>query len=354
MSPNTGKLRIRRDLRRLGLGWLQISAHTRNKRVFEQRSAVVTKLIDDGQVAVLKALKDGRVTLEQLVELDRAQQMTGSNVLGEVAMRAPLFAKWDELAPAMGTSVEGRKRYAVTKAQLKDIAKWPDTMTVKDLVTVDWVALAASWPNSASDWNHVRRAISHFLSVLLNDKYHPIRRQIVAKIPAKKENERVPDVTPAVFYRILEHVREDLKPVFVTLAATGLRVRSEFLRMTDAHVLPATHQLKVPREGKTGERMVAVDPELWPWIRAAIPSPVQYKQLRTHWQRACAAADVSGVVLHDLRHCHAQWATDQGAALTQVQVQLGHTTTAMTGRYAKRREARAAASAVGRAMKRQA
>lgn len=354
-KPLRGKLRIRRDLRRLGLGWLQISAHTRDKRKFEQRNAVVTKLIDDGQIQVLAALKDGHVSIEQLVELDRRNQMTGANVLGEIAMRAPLFATWEAKADEMGKSHEGRKRYEVTRRQL--LAAWgasAETMTVKDLVAVNWLQMAADWPRSASDWNHVRRAISHLLSLILGSKHHPLRHEIMAKIPQRPEHERTPDVTPETFWRVATHLRADIRPVFVTLAATGLRIRSEFLLLQESDLLPATHQIRVPGDLVTRPRYVSVAPDQWSWIAAAVPSPMQYKWLRLHWKRACEAAGVSGVTIHDLRHCHAQWATDGGAQLTQVQVQLGHANPSTTGRYARTRDARSVAEKVGRAMTRPA
>lgn len=349
-KPVRGSFRIRRDLRRLGLGILQISAHTTNLRAYERRNAVVSKLIEDAQVEVLRALQAGRVTIEQLVDLDRRNELQGSKIMGTVAMRQPLWEAWARLMKSSGRSEATGRRYMSTMKQLQE--HLPGNATVGALLGVDWAQLSRDWPHSPSDWNHVRRGVSRLLSLVLGDKYHPLRREIVAKLPTLRENQRVPDITPAVFWRIVEHAREDVRPVFVTLVATGLRVRTEFLRLTSDHLLPLTHQIKVPAEGKTGARIIGVAPELWSTVCAAIPSPVQYKRLRAIWIRACELAEVEGVVLHDLRHAHAQWATDLGAQLTQVQAQLGHTTPIMTARYARSKSTTATAAAVGRALRR--
>ncbi|RTL04101.1 MAG: hypothetical protein EKK62_17040 [Acidimicrobiia bacterium] len=347
--PARGSYRIRRDLRRIGLGMLQISAHTTNQREYERRNAVVGKLIDDAQVDVLRALQAGRVTIEQLVDLDRRNEMRGSQIMGTVAMKRSLWEAWEEMAETAGRKPETGKRYLVSMRQLQ--ALLPASANVGELLVTDWARLSKEWARSPSDWNHVRRAVSRLLSVVLGDKYHPMRREIVARIPILKENQRVPDLSPAVFWRIVGHAREDVRPVFVALVATGLRVRTEFLRMDATNLLPATKQLRVPEEGKTGQRTVSVPAEAWEYVKAAIPSPLQYKRLRALWQAACKAAGVDGVVLHDLRHAHAQWATDMGAQLTQVQQQMGHSTPLMTARYARQRDAKASASAVGRALR---
>ena len=351
-KPARGSYRIRRDLRRIGLGMLQISAHTTNAREYERRNAVVGKLIDDAQVDVLRALQAGRVTIEQLVDLDRRNELRGSQIMATIAMRRPLWETWETTAKTAGQKAETGKRYLVTMRQLQETL--PESAKVGDLLGLDWAQMARDWTRSPSDWNHVRRAVSRLLSVVLGDKYHPLRREIVARIPLLKERQRVPDLSPAVFWRIVGHAREDVRPVFVTLVATGLRVRTEFLRMDETALLHATKALRVPMEGKTGERTVSVPADLWGYVRAAIPCPVQYKRLRELWQSACKAAGVEGVVLHDLRHAHAQWATDMGARLTQVQQQLGHTTPLMTARYARQKDAGATAKAVGRALRRKA
>jgi integrase len=56
------------------------------------------------------------------------------------------------------------------------------------------------------------------------------------------------------------------------------------------------------------------------------------------------------VTLHDLRHCHAQWAADAGLSDAKLQVSLRHATPAMTRRYSKQRDKGDVAQAVGNAL----
>jgi len=69
----------------------------------------------------------------------------------------------------------------------------------------------------------MRRALSSFLTTLLGDKYHPYRRRIITAIPIAHEVGRVPDLTPEVFWKVLEHIPEVYRPCYVALVATGLR-----------------------------------------------------------------------------------------------------------------------------------
>lgn len=132
VKPTRGSYRIRRDLRRLGIGVLQISAHTTNLREFERRNAVVGKLIDDAQVDVLRALQAGRVTIEQLVDLDRRNELRGSQIMATVAMRRPLWETWEATAKGAGQKAETGKRYLVTMRQLRETL--PESAKVGDLL----------------------------------------------------------------------------------------------------------------------------------------------------------------------------------------------------------------------------
>jgi integrase len=55
---------------------------------------------------------------------------------------------------------------------------------------------------------------------------------------------------------------------------------------------------------------------------------------RYHWQRACEAAGISGLRVHDARHSHASWlANDPQTPLANVRDRLGHSSLAITSRY---------------------
>ena len=124
----------------------------------------------------------------------------------------------------------------------------------------------------------------------------------------------------------------------MVLVATGMRV-GEYLRTTTAHLKPAIFGLEVPGT-KTGESRatVFVGERLWPWLEAGIPSPLCYGWMRKYWVRACQAAGISNVRLHDLRHCYGQWAVSVGVPEAAVQTALRHATPEMTRRYTKSRD----------------
>ena len=111
----------------------------------------------------------------------------------------------------------------------------------------------------------------------------------------------------------------------------------------------ATHSISVPGTKTTASAEdAAVHPELWPFIEAAVPSPLRYKALRQHWKAATRAAGVD-VRIHDLRHCFGQWAVNAGVAEAIVQTALRHKTASMTGIYTRQREGRSR-EAVGKVL----
>lgn len=59
----------------------------------------------------------------------------------------------------------------------------------------------------------------------------------------------------------------------------------EYLAHTEADLMPATCSVRIHgTKTAASNATVRVSPKLWPWIRAAVPAPVAYKWLRTHWK----------------------------------------------------------------------
>jgi len=201
-------------------------------------------------------------------------------------------------------------------------------------LALDWKALHATWPGGPSDWNHLRRAVSHFLTMQLGDVHHAFRRAVVKAIPRAKEVERVPDLPPTLFWKIVNAAPPHAQACFVTIAALGLRV-GEYLRLTRDHLLPYSFAVQIPGTKTAGSAATArVDERLWPWVLQGVPSPLHYKWLRLYWKRALKVAGApADLRLHDLRHCYGQWLADAGAPEARIQTGLRHTTAAMTRRY---------------------
>ncbi len=138
-----------------------------------------------------------------------------------------------------------RKRYETSFTALERVGVLKAGATVNDLATVDWTALHATWPGGPSDWNHLRRAVSHFLTMQLGDVHHAFRRAVVKAIPRAKEVERVPDLPPTLFWKIVNAAPTHAQACFVTIAALGLRV-GEYLRLTRDHLLPHSFAVQIP------------------------------------------------------------------------------------------------------------
>lgn len=345
--------RIRRDLSRLGLEPLQITSKAKTKRVYTAQVAIVDALIENSQVAVLDKLARRELTLDRLVEAKRRGELQGDSILTSLALGENLWEAMDKQLPHMGKSKETRKRYAQSRRMFEVKSGLPKGAKVNDLCLVNWAELQDSWGRSASDWMHLRRLVSAFLSKQLGDVFHPFRRAVVAKIPTAAENERVPDLTPAIFGNILAASPEYVRPAFMVLLLTGMRDRSEYLRCTKEHLKPGILAVQPPgTKNRKAKEIIRVAESQWPWIEAGIPSPLKYKRLREHWNKAVKDAGYTDLHLHDLRHALGQWVTDEGIPESKVQDALRHASPAMTRRYTRQKSKGEVAEAVSNVLKR--
>lgn len=118
---------------------------------------------------------------------------------------------------------------------------------------------------------------------------------------------------------------------YVLLAAyTGIR-RGHLLRLTARDV--QGDYIELDRTSKT--RTLQWVP-LHPKVRAiaqALPLPIGDRRLREEWDAARKAAGID-CRWHDLRHTCASWLVQAGVPLNTVKELLGHSTIAMTQRYA--------------------
>lgn len=343
---------------------------TRSWRQFDADNGILTKLKQHGQVETLRLFQEGRLEMPLLRAADARGELASGTLLQQIAVHEPLWDTTDasgkvvpgavsKALPKMGNG----KRYGVSFKALerKAVAHVGPKATVADLEHVPWKDLAESWGTSGSDWNHVRRAISRFLSVLLG-KHHAFRHTVVDKIPLLPEVEREPDITAESFWAAVGHAPEYVRPAFVTLVATGMRW-GEYARAKKIHLRPRTLGVQVPGT-KTAASLatVYVSEWLWPWIEQGIPAPLGYEHTYKWWKRACVKAGLgefsdpklelgyTGPHLHDLRHLHGQLAID-AVDVTKVADGLRHTQLSTTRRYVRKRNKQDVAAAVGDALK---
>jgi integrase len=329
---------------------LDINARTRSRKVMASRERLVDQLVADSQVDVLKALAAGTLAIELVEAYAREHGMAGAGLAAQVRLSAPLWGALYETLPQMGGSEPTRRRYEVSRDALR--AKLPATLTVRDLLTVDWVALKAGWGKSASDWMHARRMLSRFLTLYLGGKHHPVRHQILDRIPYAAEDERTSELTPAQFHQLAKAARADMVAPLWVLVLTGMRM-GEYLRCGVEHLRPTMHAIQVPGTKTSASRsLVRVDPSQWHWIEAGIPAPLAYKQFRLLFKAALESAGLPLTTrLHDLRHAHGQWAIDGGASEALVQVSLRHTQASTTRRYTKQKGRADVATALSKTLK---
>jgi hypothetical protein len=126
------------------------------------------------------------VTIERLVEADRQNRLSGAYVLADLVVQENLWKAVERILPRMGQAPASRKRYECSFDALKRKAsdRLGATASIADLVHVPWAEVKEAWGRSAADWNHLRRALSSFLTLALNDKYHSFRRSVMQRFLA--------------------------------------------------------------------------------------------------------------------------------------------------------------------------
>jgi integrase len=336
-----------------GIGRLAIATGATTKAGYRNVSACLDRLLERGRLDVLRALKEQRVTVPELLDADRTDRLdtllASLTPAPENAELWPAIAEWLGPEKQRGATV---KRYGVSMKKLERFGVLAPDATVVALREVDWKELTKRWTGpgcSGSDWNQMRRAVSRFLTVQLDDVYHPLRRAVMKAIPKRRENERVPDLDVPTFWQVVGAAPEHVRAAYVTLVALGLRV-GEYLRMREEHLHPLTKSVSVPgTKTSSSAAVLKVDPGLWPWIVAAVPAPVAYNWLRKYWKRALAAVGADTTLrLHDLRHLTAQVLVNAGQSEAKVQSTMRHATASMTRRYAMQRDHGENAAALAR------
>ena len=340
-----------------GVGRIKKSSGTEKLKEFQRRDALLTKLFETSALDVLRAFKAGKITIEEIIAADRGNNAAMS--LQRLASTAKLATAVAHALPRMGGTVATRDRYERSLTKLLTTVPGLQSGRVADLAAVDWLLLSEQWTAGAADWNHVARAVSRFLTVHLGDKYHPLRREIVQRIPRKNETPRTPDQSIELFLRIVNTMPEPAQRCFMTLALTGMRP-GEYVFADRGALRPETRAVRVT--GKSGPGYVYLTDEAFAIVSSAIPCPLgpaptpgqptakikRYGRLARLYRKHQKLAGVTGLTLHDIRHLFGQTAADNNVPTAQTQAALRHVDPAMTRRYELPAQARRAAEVVAR------
>lgn len=119
-----------------------------------------------------------------------------------------------------------------------------------------------------------------------------------------------------------------VRDAILLAAMTGLR-RGELLSLTPESKVDGALVLPETKSGRP--RIVPLPPEA---ARIALPIDCTVHELKHGFERARVAASLPRVRFHDLRHTYASWLVQGNQSLTVVRDLLGHSTLAVTGRYA--------------------
>jgi len=321
------------------VGEIRRSSGTPSIRAYNNRLAILDKLNKLERWDVLRAFKDGDVTMEQLVEADAADRLGAS--LSDVKLRESLWAALGKALPKMGKAKSTRDNYGDAIVRFTKIGApfLPANPTVGDLLKVDYDALYDAWGASNANWMHMKIMLSAFASKTMKDKFDPFCRSLRQLIPAKKPKKRQPKCTFADFRKIVNHTPEHARRSYWALLVTGMR-KGEYLRCDARSLNASTLSIDVPGTKTEGsEAPLKVDPRLWHIVVEGIPSRLRYKMLRQYWAAACVAegkgkyvADArtksglryTGLTLHDIRHLHGQYAIDAGVAESKGQASYRH------------------------------
>lgn len=115
-------------------------------------------------------------------------------------------------------------------------------------------------------------------------------------------------------------------------AYTGIR-RGQMLTIVGRDQVRG-NWLELDRTGKSRRRQTIPLHEKVRLTAKRMPLPISEKQLRVEWTAARAATGLQHVRWHDLRHTCASWLVQAGVSIYDVKELLGHSTVAVTQRYA--------------------
>lgn len=147
-----------------------------------------------------------------------------------------------------------------------------------------------------------------------------------------EHSERHVYLSPAEVQRLARHARPEVADAIRFAALTGLR-RSELLSLKPEQVQDGL--IALTAHTKSGRpRGIPIPPEASRIASRRLPWAVSPHALWEGFKAARDAAGLPHVRFHDLRHTYASWIVQDGKPLTAVRDLLGHSSLAVTNRYA--------------------
>ena len=146
------------------------------------------------------------------------------------------------------------------------------------------------------------------------------------------EQQRHVYLTPAQVRKLMRHTDPLMADMILFLTLTGLR-RGEMLRLTPDNI--RGNLIVLDSTNKSGRpRTVPMPPEAARIARRRLPFRMGVPLFNKRFRAAREAAGLPHVHAHDLRHTFASWLVQAGESLSSVRDLLGHSSSAVTDRYA--------------------
>lgn len=178
-----------------------------------------------------------------------------------------------------------------------------------------YLAILRRVGNLAGDWGWTDKPLGRRVKLLSGEQARHVYLT-AAQVRALMDGCRLPEVRDLILFAAL----------------TGLR-RGEILRLTPADLRGGA--VVLGSETKSGRpRVVPMPPQAARIAQERVPFTVGAPLLSKVFREAREAAGLPHVRLHDLRHTFASWLAQGGASMAVLRDLLGHSSLAVTSRYA--------------------
>jgi integrase len=184
------------------------------------------------------------------------------------------------------------------------------------------------------DLAYLQAALTH--AHLLHGKQPPALAWKQLKL--KEPEHRVRYAGADEFAKLLENAHDTIRPAIVAAVTTGLR-KANLLALDWHQVDLGGATITIPRTKGRKPLAIRIAPPLAAVLGRTAPDQRKGRvfdktNFRKRWEAARKATGLVDFKFHDLRHTFASWARMNGADLADICEAMGHSTVAVTMRYA--------------------
>lgn len=201
-------------------------------------------------------------------------------------------------------------------------------------IQVDDRKLGPVGPSTVNrDLAYLQAALIH--AQVMHEKQIPALAWKKLKLPEPEHRIRFAGADE--FANLLEGAHEAIRPIIVAAVTTGLRKAS--LRLDWHQIDLGRSTITIPRTKGKKPLAIRISPPLAAALGRTPPKDrkgqvFDWTNFRKRWESAVKGAGLVDFHFHDLRHTFASWARMNGADLADICEAMGHSTVAVTMRYA--------------------